>query len=161
MEKIVKVLVAADLLLSAAIIAITISFISHVKSDSGRYQPALAENQAYPAAQTKLNESSKAAAETASLKSVDITLSDDKIAPLGFSAYTDDKIEFNITNSGKTPRSFQIESLSFDSGSINPGETKKVTLGTIPNKEEIYEYISVASDDSPAIKGSLIILTRQ
>ena len=103
----------------------------------------------------------KTSAKLAGAKSAQITLSDGKITPLGFSVYTDEKVEFAITNNSKEARDFKIEKLNFDSGMIKPGETKKANLDSLPQEQAMYNYISTGAKDSPKYAGTLIVLVKK
>lgn len=154
MEKIVSTLVAADVFLSIAVIAIIISLSSFMKMDNER------DLQAQASVQNTLLTPNKTVVAPKTLKNVAIALSDGKIDPIGFSVYTDENVTLAITNNSKEGRDLKIGELNFDSGIIKPGETKKAGLGALPEQQGTYEYKSTAIDGSQEFSGTLIVLTK-
>ena len=157
MEKIVKILIAADIVLSLAVIAIIILLNSFIRMDNNRDAQLRVATPDKNLAQKIATVKPK----VIQSKNVEIALSDEKIDPSGFLVYTNENVTLNIINGSKVARDFKIEKLNFDSGDIKPGETKKASLGLLPEEQGTYEYKSAATDGSQELTGTLIVLVKQ
>lgn len=160
--KIINLLLAINGLLILFAIGAAIYIESYVKMDNARHQEILAFAKDMP--QNGINKKNETAAQikpaakqaVAETAAMELTIEGGTVSPQIIPVYGGQTLEIKIVNNEKEARSILIEKLAFDSGTINPGETKQTKIGPLPDKLGTYEYKSTGG--SKEYKGSLIVI---
>lgn len=82
---------------------------------------------------------------------IKVEATDNKFSPATLSAPSG-KVTVTITNTGKVPHTFTIQSLNVDTGNIDPGQSKTVTFTAPDSPTEFVCTIHLASDN---MKGTI------
>jgi YbbR domain-containing protein len=85
-----------------------------------------------------------------------INIRQNGFSPEGISAISGQQINIEVTNEDTLPHSFVIDGLNIDSGQIQAGQTKQLTIA-IPENGDGYVYKSVDESGKAEFKGALII----
>jgi len=91
-------------------------------------------------------------------KSVEIIISDEGFSPSGFQMGTKEIVTISITNHGKSAHSFVIDDPATDSGPIEVGQTKTVTINKRFDQPVALKYYSnIGSDSADSFKGTIMV----
>lgn len=69
------------------------------------------------------------------------------------------EISITVINDGEKPHSFVIDPLKVNSGTINPGDTKKIVITSVPDETISYSFYSGIPDDSTEeFRGRMLVV---
>jgi len=91
-------------------------------------------------------------------KTMEIIASDEGFLPSGFQMGPKDTVTISVTNQGESPHSFVIDDLPIDTGAIEPGQTKTITIGKqFDQPVELKYYSNIDSDNPEIFKGTIMV----
>jgi Cupredoxin-like domain len=112
-----------------------------------------------PASEQKAEDGDAAQTDISKIFAVEI--GDEGFVNKGFQAVGGEKIVFSVKNSGSKPHSLVIDELSVDSGEIEAGGAKEITVDQLPDESKSYTFYSQTEGDSKDdFSGILMVLKK-
>ncbi len=91
-------------------------------------------------------------------KNIDIEVNDNGFVNNSFRVTTNDEVAITLRNTGTKPHSFKIDDLGVDSTIVEAGGFKMFTIGSLPNRNAVYNFYSnVPSDELSVFSGELTV----
>jgi hypothetical protein len=162
MKKFLYSLFIIDILFALILIGFVFYAKSHIAAEKTLHQALAAtlnENNCKTASPEAAISDNNLAAEpiTEDYRAINMLIESGTISPYSLPAYKGKPLSITITNNESGARRLMIEKINYDSGIINSGEIREITIENIPQEPGTYEFKVSANDEQNTIIGTLIV----